>query len=258
LFFFSGMQMNRWPLLITLFALSVLPALALDEPTISVTGSASIDVKPDQVVLTASVESRGEELSAAKLDNDQKIAELIEFLKSSKIDVRNVQTDFIEIDPIYLRANKGNANALLGKSQQPIDSLKPTGYAVRRGFNIRLTDVNRFEEVYAGLIDRGINRVSGIAFQTSELGKLQAAARQRAMADAKAKAELLVSELGAQLSGVQSIQDTTKDAHPALSVTAMGDPFGGFTTDPPPLVVGEIQITAQVDAVFRMSDTDFE
>ena len=80
--------------------------------------------------------------------------------------------------------------------------------------------------------------------------------RRQAVKNAKDKAELLASELGATLSGVQSIQDTTAEAL-WLSGRSGMDPFGG-PAPAPPLAVGEIQITASVKVVFQMSDTDFD
>jgi uncharacterized protein YggE len=236
-----------------------LPAAALDDPTIAVSGRAEISVRPDLVELSASVESRHRELSIATENNAKKIAGVIEFLAASQIDAKDIRTDFIEIDPISPREAKGYSNPFGGKQQQAADPLTPAGYIVRRGFKIRIRDIKAFEQVYTGLIDRGLNRVGGINFQTSELEKLRISARKAAVKAAKDKAEVLAGELGATLAGVQSIQDTSPGQRFAGNKTAMDrmDPFGQ-AAGTPPLAVGEIQITASVQVVFRLGATDFE
>ena len=244
--------MNRWPLL-ALIIVSPLPAAALDDPTISVTGTAQISVRPDQVVLTASVESRKEELSEAKQDNDKRIADVVQFLTKSNVDSKDVQTDYINIEPIYRRVTK--SNPFQGTPKQA-DSIPPSGYVVRRGFNIRIRSIDAFEKVYSGLIERGINRVSGIRFETSQLSELQTEARKQSIEDAKRKAELLVKQLDATLAGVQSIQDSSP-SHRFTASTLGEDPFGAATVATP-LSLGEIQVSAKVAVVFRMSDTDFQ
>lgn len=41
-----------------------------------------------------------------------------------------------------------------------------------------------------------------------------------------------------------------------LAIIGMEDPFGGPPSTPP-LATGQIQVTASVSVVFRLSDTDF-
>ena len=49
--------------------------------------------------------------------------------------------------------------------------LTPIGYIARRQLSISLKDLTSFEAIYRGLIERGVNDVSGVQFFTSELRK---------------------------------------------------------------------------------------
>ena len=70
--------------LVTLISVShaVKNATADDDamPTITVTGTAEVQVVPDEAVLTFSIESREEKLAATVADNDAKIQSVTEFL----------------------------------------------------------------------------------------------------------------------------------------------------------------------------------
>lgn len=236
--------------------LCTLPTIALDDPTISVSGSAKISVKPDLVIFKASVQSRAAEVSAAKADNDKKIAAVVKFLQSVNVQPRDVQTDFIEIDPVYIEDDKEMEDPFQSGPKLTAN-LEPTGYEVSRGLRIRIRDLEVFDIIYSGLVERGINKVGGISFQTTALQDLQNQARRKAMGAAKASAELLAGELGAKLSGVQSIKDATSGSS-SLSMMKngpFGDPFGPA---PVPLSAGEIDVTASVHVVFRLAETDFD
>ena len=66
-------------LMTVMTAFSFSTALVADEPlpTVSVIGSAVVRVVPDEVVITAAVESRSKLLADAVKDNDSKISQVI-------------------------------------------------------------------------------------------------------------------------------------------------------------------------------------
>src|SRR5437870_2386747 len=86
-----------------LLTLLVLPASAQwqQEPQINVSGSAEVKVAPDEVDLNVGVETRHERLEEAKRQNDQHISNALKFLKSSGVKDKNIQTDYITIEPVY-------------------------------------------------------------------------------------------------------------------------------------------------------------
>ena len=74
---------------------------AVQPPLISVTGSAEVKVAPDEIYLRVGVETRNESLDAAKKENDDRVSKTLVFLKSSSVSEKDVQTDFISVDPSY-------------------------------------------------------------------------------------------------------------------------------------------------------------
>ena len=187
---------TKYILLLALAVAAISPALAqtVPPPQISLSGSAEVKVAPDEIMLNVAVETRSETLEPARLENDQKIAAVLAFLKQSKIKDQNVQMDYINIQPDYNYNNNSGAS-----------HVKPVAYIVRKNIEIRLTEVGGFQNILTGLLTNGVNYVNGIDFRTTQLRKYRDQARAMAARAAKEKALALTTELGAKLGKVTSI-----------------------------------------------------
>jgi len=235
------------------------------DPQINVSGSAEVKVAPDEVDLNVGVETRDENLETAKQNNDARVSAALDFLKHQGVKDKDVQTDYVTIEPIY------DANAVtasrpgwpsLGFGQKG-SSTKPVFYLVHKNIGIKLTDVGNFDTVLTGLITNGVNVVQGIDFRTTELRKYKDEARAMAIKAAKEKAEAMASELGVKVgkpcsisvndgggwfgwapsgwgyggSGANAIQNVTQNA-------------GGSDENGPTFAVGEISVSANVSVSF--------
>jgi uncharacterized protein YggE len=249
-----------------------MPSLAQDgKPFVSVSGSAEVRVAPDQVVLTAAVESRSAALAEAAAENELKIKQLLEFLQSSGVAANNVRTEFINIQPIFPQKNYPP----FGKQQmempsnaaqmpRPVDGeleklIQPIGYQVRRQFRIRITDLNTFETIYKGLIENGVNKIDGFQFESSELRKHRDEARLKAVKAAREKAEAMAKELGATLASIRSIQEVDdRFSTPAFQNSISAPRFDGGVDNGGSYATGLISINAQVSVVFGLGNTKLE
>ncbi|MFO0791718.1 MAG: SIMPL domain-containing protein [Pirellulales bacterium] len=274
----SAISTDRFPIIPILLAITSLlianPALATsDDPTITVAGDAEVRVVPDEVILTAGVESRAKTVAEASQDNDTKIRAVLDFLKKTGIEDRHIRTEYLTIEPVYRNPRyypqgKANAAAQQAANTSPFaaadtdneDSEKVVGYKAARQFAITITDLKLFETVYKGLIEQGINRVRGIEFRSSELRKYRDKVRLEAVRAAREKAAALATELGATLKAVKTIQETRG---PSPSAGAMyqnrtDDIFDGSDTSAASFSAGQISITAAVEVVFILADTELK
>src|SRR5215831_12464336 len=71
------------------------------KPSISVSGTAEIRVVPDEVNLRIGVETRDAKLDEAVKQNELRLAAVLKFLKDSNIDAKDIQTDYVQIEPVY-------------------------------------------------------------------------------------------------------------------------------------------------------------
>lgn len=189
-------------LFLPLFVLSlfwVLPVYAEKDDNlslISVSGDAEIKVVPDEVVITLGVETLGKDLLQTKDENDQKVKKIIGAAQSLKIDPKNIQTDYISIQPEY------ESGSFKFQNNKAV-----SGFYVRKTLAITLKDISKFEELLSSVVSAGANYIHGIEFRTSELRKYRDQARALAIKAAQEKATALAKELGRSIGRPHSIQE---------------------------------------------------
>ena len=251
------------------------PVDVISKPSISVSGSAVVRVAPDEAVLTFSIASQEEKLDEAVTDNDQKVAAVNEFLKESKISGGEIRTQVISIRPIFENrsqrpfyapsfSNGPNTPGLpaLVPATQPTrtsgnakPSIKPIGYNASRQLSITINDLDSFEAIYRGLIERGVNVVGGVDFRTKKLREYKDQARINAVKAAKEKAVAMAGELDAKVIAVRSISEDGSNYFGGYAVqnsTALLAPGG----DSIGVASGMIEIKANVSVVFLLGDTE--
>ncbi len=229
-------------------------------PTITVSGKAEIQVVPDHAVLTFSIDSRAQELDKTVADNDAKIQAVVNFLRESSVEQKHIKTERITIRPLVEQKGQGKAQiaqqafnaAPLPNRRRGEEQLVPIGYAASRQLQINIQQLEQFEMIYRGLIERGVNVVDGVKFQTSELRTHKDSARLKAIRAAREKATAMANELGATLAAVQTINENSGGGYRyafnnfSESLPAEGGEFSA----------GMIEITASVQVVFKLGNTD--
>lgn len=241
----------RTCLFLSLLFAALLPAQPAQD-RLTVTGDADIKVAPDFVEISVGVESRNPSLAQAKSQNDTAIAAVLAVASREQIAAADVQTDFIEINPVYQNRSSGQ-----GGENYLVDY-----YRVHKTVGITLRDVARFERLLTGVVTAGANRVYGVTFQTSELRKHRDKAREMAVKAAIEKAEAMAGAAGLKIGKPESISTYNSSGGPAygrmmanaaISQNVMGtggdysDTSSGATIAP-----GRIRVTASVTLTFRL------
>jgi uncharacterized protein YggE len=241
--------MKRFYLLMTILIFGLVAQVraqtdgASPKPMISVAGTAEIRVAPDEVNLKLAIETRDAKLDEAVKQNETRTAGVLKFLKEAAIDAKDIQTDFVEIQPHYNQDH--NAQKIV-----------PEFYSVRRNLGVRLRKVPQFDAVMAGVLRSGVNYVLGIDFRTTELRKHRDAARQQAIRAAKEKAVALAKELDVKVGKAQNISEQTWGgwwspyANAMTQNVSQAGPSGEGGEGN--LAVGMISVTATVNVTFAL------
>jgi uncharacterized protein len=161
---------------------------------ISVFGSAIVRVVPDVVVISFSVSQvkpHPKEAFEAVRDAAQKVQT---FLNNAQI--KDAGSSRINLKEDYRYVS--------GES-------KFFGYRTTVDFRLILTDLNRVEEILAGIVDAGANRIDSVSFQTTKLKELRAEARRQAIVAAREKADNYCQAAGVELGDVIHIEDVNPD-----------------------------------------------
>lgn len=166
----------------------MLPALGFSQweqakPQINVSGSAEIKVAPDEIHISAGVETRDADLNVATRQNDEQMAKALAFLKQAGVADKNIQTDFIRVIPDF---GPGDERTV------------PRFYIARKSVEIKLTSTTNLEAALTGLLSNGMNNILNVTFRTTQLRKYRDQARAQAINAAMEKADGLLKELHAR------------------------------------------------------------
>ncbi|HTK85712.1 MAG TPA: SIMPL domain-containing protein [Patescibacteria group bacterium] len=254
------------------FVIAALLALALSGPvyaqnasaisrTITVTGDAAVRVVPDQVQISMTAENRAADLMMAKAQNDQAVKALVEYAtKTLGIEARHVQTDFLTVEPTYRTCNYDDE--MSGKCSP----LQITYYTVRKGVQICLKDLTKYEGLVTKALQLGINRIDDIQFVTTDLRKHRDKAREMAAKAALEKAQALATSLDMKVGKPITINaenyssyywhgnyggQRNNNSYMAQNAIqqAPAAPMEGDTGD---LAIGQINVSAQVNVTYEL------
>ena len=226
--------------------------------TISVNGEAEVRVVPDQVIISLTAETRGGNLIDAQKQNDASIAKLIDYAVKSGVEKKHIQTDFASVEPSY--QNCRYEDEMSGKC----NPLQITYYKVRKGVQIRLNDLDGYEELINTALRVGITHIDNVQFITTELRKHRDEARKLAAIASKEKAQALAETLGVKLGkpiNINANQWTSFYRHGSgqragnmmmQNVIQNGPTGNGAGSDGSALALGQINITARVNVTYEI------
>jgi uncharacterized protein len=121
------------------------------------------------------------------------------------------------------------------------------GYQASNTVSVTIRNVAQAGDLLEQVIDAGANNMSGMSFAIAEPGALEAQARDRAIADAKARAEAMAQASGAQLGEMLSISEMVNTGPLGIS-----EGMGGAAGAGAPVQPGEQTITRQVQVVYAL------
>jgi len=171
------------------------PALAqtVPPPAVSVTGEATVSVAPDQAQIDAGVTSDAKTAREASEANNAAMSKVLLALKGAGIEEKDYQTSRLSLQPQYSQNRTGPS---------PI-----TGYRASNRVTVRVRDVARVANLIDVLVGAGANDIGGINFTVTQASKHLDEAREKAIADARRKAEIYAKAAGVTLGEPLSISE---------------------------------------------------
>src|SRR5712671_6872519 len=176
-------------------ALLTAPVLAQVVPpaTISVTGEATVSVPPDLAQIDGGVTSEAKTAREASEANNTAMGKVLQALKGAGIEEKDIQTSRLSLQP-QSAPNRSGPSAI-------------AGYRASNRVTVRVRDVAKVASVIDTLVGAGANEIGGINFVVSQASKLLDEARERAVADARRKAEIYAKAAGVTLGAPLGISE---------------------------------------------------
>jgi uncharacterized protein YggE len=187
----------KHPLALTVVAATWLAAPALAQtvppPAISVTGEANVSVAPDQAQIDGGVTSDAKTAREASDANNAAMGKVLLALKGAGIEEKDYQTSRLSLQPQFAPNRAGPS---------PI-----VGYRASNRVTVKIRDVTKVANVIDVLVAAGANDIGGIHFSVTQASKYLDEAREKAVADARRKAEIYAKTAGVTLGEPISITE---------------------------------------------------
>ena len=220
-------------------------------PTTSITidGVGSVMAVPDIASVSFSVMEEASTVAAAQEAATKRTDAALAALKSADVAEKDITTSSYSVYPQY--------NNVVCPNVGPCGAPTIRAYQVSQSVNVKVRDTASIGSVLQGLGDAGVQNIQGPNFTTDDPESLRAEARDKAVADAKEKAQALADSLGVRLGKVVGFWENTDGGYPMpyARAEAMNQSYGGVAMDmakAPSLPVGEGEIEVRVSVTFEL------
>jgi uncharacterized protein YggE len=215
------------------------PALAdqhSNPATITVTGEGVVTAAPDLATVSLGVTTQGATAAEAMAANSASLTAVLERVKAAGVEDRDIQTSTLNLNPNWSNSD-GNSMPVI------------QGYVATNTLSIRVRDLGKLGPILDAAIADGANTLNGVSFGLAEPDPAMDDARRAAVAEARARAELLTGAAGVGLGRIVSISESGGYAPPMPMYrmeAAMADA-------PAPVAGGEVGVTAQVTITWEIA-----
>ncbi len=200
--------------------------------TISVLGEGRVVAKPDIGKINLSVISRAATVAAAQKDNTEKSNNVIKAIKDLGVKEEDLKTISYTIYPRYQYASGRN------------DII---GYEITQSLEIKIRDLEKVSQILEKATSAGANQVGSLDFTFDDSEKIKSEARQKAIAQAKQKAQDLASSLGVSLGKVVNFSESYSDGTNPVPMYADKEALGvGGGGAAPEIQTGQNEIVVYV------------
>ena len=206
---------------------------------ISVTGEGKAAAPPDMAVIRTGVVTYRPKATEALSANNESMKKILEVLKTFNIASKDIQTSGFNVSPESKRDERG-------RTQPEI-----IGYRVTNQASVKVRNLDDLGKVLDSLVRAGSNQLSGVSFGLEDPTSILNQARNRAVADARSRAELYAQAAGVQLGKVLTISEQPIEMpRPQPFVRAMAME----SVSSVPVATGEQEVHARIHMVFALED----
>jgi uncharacterized protein YggE len=218
--------------------------------TISISGEGTVFAVPDTATFSVSVIERGKDVATAQKAATDKGNKIIAYLKGEGIKDEDIQTTDYSVNPQY-----DYSSTACGGGYCPPSNPKLVGFEVSQTLSVKVRDTDKAGAVLSGVGSLGASSVSGLSFTVADENMINDQAREKAIRDAKQKAETLAKSLGVEI--VRIVGYSEGGSYPYYAKAEMQSSLGrGAAFDgaapAPDLPVGQNKIISSVTVVYEI------
>lgn len=205
-----------------------------------VSAEGKVTAIPDLATIVIGVTSTGNNAIEVKNQNNQKINQIISFIKQEKIDPSDIKTSEFYAYPQY-NYHDGQRTA--------------AGYQADQMLTVKIKGIDKsrekLEKILDGAVNTGANKIQGVNFSFSDTDQLKQLARKKAISNAKIKAQELATDANLKLGKIINVLQTSNVSNPSPY------PVMNFSAEAksiaPKIEIGNQEIIESITLVFLVS-----
>jgi len=219
---------------------TAMAAEAAAERTISVSGSGKITIEPDVAYVSFGVFTKAKTANEAQTANAASFAAVEKALKEFGVAAKDIKTTGFYVQPEYQWSDKGESSI--------------TGYTADHTVQVAYRNLTGIGKLIDAVSKAGANRMNGIQFGTEKMDAFELQVIEKAMANAKAKADTIAKAAGRSVKSVLHVQQGGVSGgapiyYPMARMESTAASDGGVGTSVQP---GQLEITTTVTVTYEM------
>lgn len=224
--------------------------------TVIVSDAGDVDGEPDLAILRVDVESMADNVQNARTELARGAEELTDALVAYGIDEENITTERYRISKRIDRRRMEEAGV---RPDDPEAAEEYTYYRGTHSFSVEIANVDEVGDVIDVAATSGADEIGRVTYTLSEekQAELREEAMRNALQDARAEAEVIADEIGAEVVEATIVDASDAQVSPvrmdagdvALEPAATPSPDAEPPTDIGP---GEVTVTAHVDVRYEI------
>ena len=161
---------------------------------IEVTGHGSVEVMPDQAVLSYSAKNMEKQAKSARDRTELQVTKLFESALKSGVKQEDIVSSSISLYPKYTYSSDGKREF--------------EGYVASRDITFKISDFSLIDKITTAAVDAGITQINGFDYTIKDTKSVEDKANQEAIEDAKLKAQVLSKGFGVKIKKACSLKFT--------------------------------------------------
>lgn len=226
--------------------------------TISVTGQGEIYAVPDTATFSYSIIETGATPKDAVSKAAGKNNAILSAVKDLGVDEKDIQTTGYNVYPKYKYTKTVCPQERIG-TDGSVGIYAPcyngdqviSGYEVNETLTVKVRNTDKAGTILAKIGEMGVSNVSGLNFVIDDPDALQQEARDKAIADAKSKANILSKSLGIKLDKIVNFYE---NGNPVIySAKGMGMAYdAAMPSAIPEISTGQNKIVSNVTIIYEV------
>ena len=215
------------------------PAKADDDGRLAVTGEGATEIAPDMATMQIGVTTTAATAAEALAANTASMEGVLIRLREAGIEDRDMQTSGLSVTPNWAGYDRSSS------SEQAI-----SGFTATNMLTVKVRKLDTLGAALDAAVQDGANTLNGLTFGLQDPRPAMDAARQAAIEDAKAKAQLYADAAGVKLGRISQINEQGNyggGPAPMFKEAAMSG-------SPVPVQSGQVQMQSSVSVVWELAD----